>query len=267
MNILSINRATGCKLLGLLLTMFVMLIFVACETAQPRVGSSGVTQITPTLTLITPNAAATATTLAFRARAMGTSPQTVASDDKMPTQAASDDLVVKNYADMLTQSALTPVPTLDTNPLPTDTPEPPITPVVGYKECATVPSTHDQIVPYTCGYWLVAGQIIEAKAGRQGWLGDKQQGYLQVACIGHGTAIYDTPARVGAVGIVSAAGSRLELATYDRSAQPNSFTFDIATCQWVARLADLRCHFWLDRQFLGEEFAAVHGGVAATQRD
>ncbi len=235
MSSLKPKEVTKYQLLILLITVFLTFSAIACEAPQQAVSvSNPAAQVTPMPITNTPVAAATATELAFRSRVLGGPPAVIAHEELDPTVRAWDDVTVKNYADMLTQSALTPPPTLDMNPPPTDTPEPPHTPTIGYEECATVPSTHHQIVPYTCGHWLVNGQIIEAKAGRHGELGDIKQGYLQVACIGHGIEVHDTPALVGGVGIVSTEGTRIHLATYNHNIQPNTFTFDIATCQWVS---------------------------------
>ncbi len=176
--------------------------------------------------------AATATTLAFRARAMGTSPQIVADDDALPTQAASDDIVVRNYSDMLTQSALTPPPTFPAD-YPTDTPAPIPTLGPGLYQCPSLPNMQHN-VPISCGYWLVNDNLVGAKAGRRGRSADVRQGYIEVACIGRNTASYDTPAMVGAVRVNEVQGTRFILGAADGNAKPNTFVFDIATCQWVS---------------------------------
>ncbi len=89
-------------------------------------------------------------------------------------------------------------------------------------------------VPIACGYWMVNGRLVGAKAGRRGRSDDVRQGYIEVACIGNDTNSYDTPAKVGAVRVNDVQGTCFILGAADSSAKPNTFVFDIATCQWVS---------------------------------
>jgi hypothetical protein len=225
----------GCKLVPYsLIIAFMMLAVVSCTS--PNAAAPAASVATSTSTQATPSVlpAATITELAFRARVLGMPPSVIAHDERNPTIQAWDDITVKNYADMLNQSALTPPPTLDRNPPPTDTPAPERTLVPGYEQCPPLPNMqHD--VPYTCGVWEINGRMVEAKSGRHGRVGgDIKQGYLQVGCTSPGNAMHDTPARVGPVEIASVEGTRFYLSTVDPNAKPNTFIFDIATCQWVS---------------------------------
>jgi hypothetical protein len=234
MSNLKLNGITKYHLLVLPMTAFVMLGAIACETPQQASETSNPAAQATTVSITnTPVAAATATELAFRSRALSEPPSVILNNERNPTVQASDDATTKNYADMLTQTALTPPPTIDRNVLPTDTPMPTPTAGAGFYQCPSLANMQNNIT-YTCGYWLVNGALVGAKSGRQGRSGDVLQGYLEVACIGQDTGTYYTPAKVGAVLIDSVAGTRFHLTAYARDAKPNSFIFDIATCQWVS---------------------------------
>ncbi len=145
-----------------------------------------------------------------------------------------------------TSVALTGVPTWTPGIPPS---EPTSTPELGlHSGC----SNKNSLEPFFINCWggIVNGDYIDVEVGREGSLGDKQQGVIMVVNISQQSSeMYRTPQRVGPVRIVEVDGTRFTLAPIDyyyfetpgalqtpwATTTPGPvFVFDIATRQWVS---------------------------------
>lgn len=121
---------------------------------------------------------------------------------------------------------------------PTDVPGPPSpvaapTPMLGILPgCSNTNAYEPQAI--SCWRGVVDGQLVDVDAGREGRIGDMDQGILRVYVHGQqDVEIYNTPSRVGAVRIVSVSGTLFTLSTVE-PATPQIFIFDLATRQWFS---------------------------------
>jgi hypothetical protein len=125
---------------------------------------------------------------------------------------------------------------------PTNTPgtppvEPSPTPILGMLPgCSSANPYEPQAI--SCWRGVANGQLVFVGAGREGSDGDVTQGILLVHAEGQEVDdIYQTPNRVGAVGIGSVSTITDTLFTLSTIGQPTpqEFVFDLNTRQWVSR--------------------------------
>jgi hypothetical protein len=157
------------------------------------------------------------------------------------THQAFETKVARFDMEVRTQVALTPAPTDEPPPLPQPTPTFELGLLGG---CGSA----NGYIPQTIGCWrgLINGQFISVAAGRQGDSGDPRQGLIMVF---HGpmfdpedpaTEFYSTPLKLGGMIILSVDGTRFTIG--QAPGQPPevtpapdvTFTFDLATRQWVS---------------------------------
>jgi hypothetical protein len=77
------------------------------------------------------------------------------------------------------------------------------------------------------------GQRVDVEAWREGRLGDPQQGFILVGVALQHFEKYVTPQRVGGVRITAVNGMQVTLDSTDSQFPLTTFTFDLATRQWV----------------------------------
>ncbi len=179
-------------------------------------------------------------------------PSTTTLDSFDATKQASDARYNEYAAGIRTAAANN--PTNIPGPPPTDTPgtPPTSTPVLGIQPCPA--PAHPQFYSFKdCWGGIAGGQVVYAAAGGEtsqisgggksgnaaGRLGDPTQGVIELYLSNDQTILYNTPIKIGKVGILAANGTQLTLAPVnpnDRRYLLNSPTivFDISTRQFIS---------------------------------
>jgi hypothetical protein len=110
---------------------------------------------------------------------------------------------------------------------------PTITPVLGLlRGCANTNS----LEPYMVSCWrgIYEGHIVNVSSGREGRAGDINQGVVWVFNADpYESRFVQTPDKVGAIQITAIDGTLFTLTTVDHT-PPITYTFDLATRQWVS---------------------------------
>jgi len=139
--------------------------------------------------------------------------------------------VAAHREEIQTSVAMTHAPTI-TPGRPPAYPSP--TPIMGMLPgCSNISPNGPQAV--NCWRGVVDGEVVQVYAGREGRDGDQLQGIIWMHVQGQDgdDDIYQTPQRVGAVGIASVSSRRFTLQTVGQST-PQLFVFDLDTKQWVS---------------------------------